>query len=151
MWAGPTSTPIVLKKSRACSTTAFFRRSRVDPRVRYAIERTLLAWVRTGLALMGLGFVVVRFGLFLGEIEAVRQYPMPKASAGFSLWIGTALILLAVLVNLLISAEHLRLMRQIPSMPPYGGVRSWLLGVGVSLVLATLGMAMAAYLVLVGH
>ena len=121
-----------------------------DPRVRYAIERTLLAWVRTGLALMGFGFVVARFGLFLHEIEAVRQNAMPKASTGLSLWIGTALILLGVFVNLLVSAEHLRLMRQIQSVPPYG-VRSWLLGVGVSLVLAMLGIAMAVYLVVVGH
>ena len=30
-----------------------------DPRVRFAAERTLLAWVRTGLAMMGFGFVVV--------------------------------------------------------------------------------------------
>ena len=121
-----------------------------DPRVRYAIERTLLAWVRTGLALMGFGFVVARFGLFLHEIEAVRQNALPKASTGLSLWIGTALILLGVLVNLLVPAEHLRLMRQIQSVPPYG-VRSWLLGVGVSLVLAMLGIAMAVYLVFVGH
>jgi hypothetical protein len=52
--------------------------------------------------------------------------------------------------NLLVSAEHLRLMRQIQSVPPYG-LRSWLLGVGVSLVLAMLGIAMAVYLVFVGH
>lgn len=121
-----------------------------DPRIRYAIERTLLAWVRTGLALMGFGFVVARFGLFLHEIEAVRQNAMPKASTGLSLWIGTALILLGVLVNLLVSAEHLRLMRQLQSVPPYG-LRSWLLGVGVSLVLTMLGIAMAVYLVFVGH
>ena len=74
----------------------------------------------------------------------------PKASTGLSLWIGTALILLGVLVNLLVSAEHLRLMRQIQSAPPYG-VRSWLMGIGVSLVLAMLGIAMAGYLVFVGH
>jgi uncharacterized membrane protein YidH (DUF202 family) len=53
---------------------------------------------------MGFGFVVARFGLFLHEIEAVRQNAMPKASTGLSLWIGTALILLGVLVNLLVSA-----------------------------------------------
>jgi putative membrane protein len=93
---------------------------------------------------------VARFGLFLHEIEAVRQNAMPKASTGLSLWIGTALILLGVLVNLLVSAEHLRLMRQIQSVPPYG-LRSWLLGVGVSLVLAMLGIAMAVYLIFVGH
>ena len=121
-----------------------------DPRVRFAIERTLLAWVRTGLALMGFGFVVARFGLFLREIEAVRQAAPLKASTGLSLWIGTALILLGVLVNLLVSAEHLRLMRQVQSGPPYG-VRSWLLGIGVALVLALLGIAMAVYLVFVGQ
>ncbi len=121
-----------------------------DPRVRYAIERTLLAWVRTGLALMGFGFVVTRFGLLLHDIEAVRQNAIPKASTGLSLWIGIALILLGVVVNLLVSAEHLRLMRQFQSVPPYG-LHSWLLGVGVSLVLAMLGIAMAVYLVFVGQ
>jgi uncharacterized membrane protein YidH (DUF202 family) len=35
----------------------------LDPRVYFAAERTLLAWVRTGLALMGFGFVVARFPL----------------------------------------------------------------------------------------
>jgi uncharacterized membrane protein YidH (DUF202 family) len=36
-----------------------------------AAERTLLAWIRTGLALMGSGFVVARFGLFLQQDESV--------------------------------------------------------------------------------
>ncbi len=46
-----------------------------DPRVRSAAERTLLAWMRTGLALMGFGFVVARFGLFLREIAAAGNVP----------------------------------------------------------------------------
>ncbi|MBN2023041.1 MAG: DUF202 domain-containing protein [Pirellulales bacterium] len=120
-----------------------------DPRVRFAIERTLLAWVRTGLALMGFGFVVARFGLFLREIEAAHQAAPPKTPTGLSLWIGTALILLGVIVNLLASAEHLWLMRQVQSEPPYG-VRSWLLGVGVAFILAILGVVMAVYLVFIG-
>lgn len=41
-----------------------------DPRVFFAAERTLLAWVRTALGLIGLGFVVARFGLFLRVIRA---------------------------------------------------------------------------------
>ena len=31
-----------------------------DPRVFFAAERTLLAWVRTGLTIMAFGFVVAR-------------------------------------------------------------------------------------------
>ena len=33
-----------------------------------ANTRTLLAWLRTGIALIGLGFVVARFGLFLQQL-----------------------------------------------------------------------------------
>jgi putative membrane protein len=117
-----------------------------DPRVRFAIERTLLAWVRTGLALMGFGFIVARFGLFLREMLAIREETAVVASTGLSLWIGTALILLGVAVNLLVSAEHIRLMRRVRTGPPYG-IRSWLTGVAVALVLAVLGLAMAINLI----
>jgi putative membrane protein len=33
-----------------------------------ANERTLLAWIRTGIALMAFGFAIARFGLFLREV-----------------------------------------------------------------------------------
>ena len=65
-----------------------------------AAERTLLAWIRTGLALMGFGFVVARFGLFLQELQ-VAQHILPPRSYGLSLWFGTALIALGVIVNIL--------------------------------------------------
>jgi putative membrane protein len=69
-----------------------------------ANERTLLAWIRTAIALMGLGFVVARFGLFLREISATGG---SQASATESVWsgpIGIALVaagLVAVLVSTL--------------------------------------------------
>jgi hypothetical protein len=59
-----------------------------------AAERTFLAWIRTGLALMGFGFVVARFGLFLQQIQVVQQAPSAQ-SYGLSLWFGTALIAVA--------------------------------------------------------
>lgn len=49
-----------------------------------AAERTYLAWIRTGLALMGFGFVVARFGLFLKQLELI-QHAQSRASYGLSL------------------------------------------------------------------
>jgi putative membrane protein len=50
-----------------------------DPRVRFAGERTLRAWVRTALELMGFGFVVTRFGVFLHELAPLRPDGLPPA------------------------------------------------------------------------
>ena len=44
-----------------------------------AAERTFLAWIRTGLALMGFGFVVARFGLFLQQLE-LNEHPRLASS-----------------------------------------------------------------------
>src|SRR5258708_15483926 len=63
-----------------------------DPRIYFAAERTFLAWIRTGLALMGFGFVVARFGLFLRESAAASHVSEVK-SYGFSIWAGTAMVL----------------------------------------------------------
>ena len=69
-----------------------------DPRVLFAAERTLLAWQRSAIALMGFGFVVERFGLFL---QLVAHTPPSAAHRGFTLWIGIALLLLGAAANLI--------------------------------------------------
>src|ERR1700704_5272211 len=83
-----------------------------DPRVYFAAERTLLAWIRTGLAMMGFGFVVARFGLFLRELQASHKGEFVPPTHG-SLWFGTALVLMGVIVNLLAALQHTRLVRQL--------------------------------------
>lgn len=118
-----------------------------DPRVRLAGERTLLAWIRTGLAMMGFGFVVARFGIFLREFSGPLQHT-GSASLGLSVWIGTALILLGVVVNVLAAREHVVFLRRLKRGQPYQPPR-WSLGVLAALVLATFGIGMTAYLLLV--
>jgi putative membrane protein len=114
-----------------------------DPRVGLAAERTLLAWVRTGLAMMGFGFVVAKFGLFLHEIAAPNV--APRAESGVSLAIGGTLVVLGVGVNVLAAVQHLRLLRRLERGEPYRP-SAWSLGVAVTLLLAAVGVALTAYL-----
>ena len=79
----------------------------LDPRVPLALERTFLAWVRTGLAMMGFGFVVARFGLFLRELEAVNRGEVRHGHV-FSMYTGTALILMGVVVTFYASVLYRR-------------------------------------------
>lgn len=110
-----------------------------------AAERTFLAWIRTGLALMGFGFVVARFGLFLQQLQVV-EHASAAQSYGVSLWFGTALIAVGVVVNLLSAWHHLRFVRELnrggpmPSRPSTQAVL-------IALFLALVGLAMAIYLV----
>jgi putative membrane protein len=116
-----------------------------DPRVYLAAERNLLAWVRTGLALMGFGFVVARFGLFLHEVAALATLAPAPGSPGFSLWIGTLLIGLGVAVTLLAALRHLAMVRSFERGAADAARRSGL-AVAVAFGLAAIGLALAVYL-----
>lgn len=116
-----------------------------DPRVLFAAERTLLAWIRTGLALMGFGFVVARFGLFLNEI-ALTQAVAPPRRHGLSIWVGTTLVVLGVIVNVWSGVRHWRTIKRYQRgdllvFHPFS------LGVLLAIVLGIVGLLMAAYLV----
>jgi uncharacterized protein (DUF302 family)/uncharacterized membrane protein YidH (DUF202 family) len=112
-----------------------------------AAERTLLAWIRTGLALMGFGFVVARFGLFLQELQVV-QHTQSAQSFGFSLWFGTALIAVGVIMNVFAGWRHAKLVRELDrgDTARAGSSRQ---AVAIAFFLALVGLAMAIYLVLV--
>lgn len=118
-----------------------------DPRVYFAAERTFLAWIRTGLGLMGVGFAVSRFGLFLREVQATEIH-LPVHSRGVSAWSGIALVFLGVAVNVNAAVKHYQIVRELSS-------GSWIPGrvstsaVILAGILAAVGVAMAVYLTLV--
>ena len=118
-----------------------------DPRVYFAAERTLLAWLRTGLGLMGVGFAVARFGLFLREMQANPLHTTAHAT-GLSLWSGVGLVALGVVVNVAALVRHVQLTRELSTGEWVPG-RISRQGVALAAVLACIGAGMAVYLVLV--
>jgi putative membrane protein len=105
----------------------------------------MLAWIRTGLAMMGFGFVVARFGLFVRELAITEG--RPTHTPGMSVWIGTALVVLGIAVLLFAAAGHARFLRRLAAGQPYQPPR-WSLGVVVSCLLAAIGIGMTVYLLL---
>ena len=59
-----------------------------------ANERTFLAWVRTSIAIISLGFVVAKFSLWLDQLAAQLQPQMPAHRVGASMPIGVTMMAL---------------------------------------------------------
>lgn len=83
-----------------------------DPRVFFAAERTMLAWVRTGITIMAFGFVVARFGLFLRLVELQAG---ATATHGVSPYIGASLVILGVLATAGGAVQYQRFCHTIPA------------------------------------
>jgi putative membrane protein len=114
-----------------------------DPRVYFAAERTMLAWLRTGIAIMAFGFVVARFGLFLRLMQAQAG---PIVSHGVSPYLGTALVGLGVLATAGGAVQYQLYCRTLPAGDrPRTSSIGFLLGLSWALVL--IGIALGIVLV----
>ncbi len=117
-----------------------------DPRVFFAAERTLLAWVRSSITVIALGFVVSRFGLFL---ELLRVQGTAPDQSLHSHWASTALgIALVVLGSFLPIAalyNHTKYVRSLPNEDVPNLPIPWLTP-ALALSQSMIGFLMAAYL-----
>jgi putative membrane protein len=115
-----------------------------DPRIFFAAERSLLAWNRTCLAMMGFGFVIERFGLFLRLMDPLHAHA-PRTGASF--WVGMALMVFSALLACLSTLSFRTVVRhltphQIPSS------RFPRLALVANLGVAAAGLALTVYLAL---
>ncbi len=80
-----------------------------------ANERTFLAWVRTGIALMGFGFVIVKFALFIRQISSmlVADKQIPVQGKGYSAVIGVVMVVLGALMVALSYVRYRNIEKQL--------------------------------------
>lgn len=84
-----------------------------------ANERTFLAWVRTGIAVIALGFVVEKFNVFITTLAGVKLSDvavlsrLERLSGPLGYYDGIALIVFGIALVVLAAVRFLRLERMI--------------------------------------
>jgi putative membrane protein len=110
-----------------------------------ANERTFLAWIRTSIAVISLGFVVAKFGLWLGELAAHVAPQLQQLRTGSSIPIGIAMIAFGGLLAILAAWRYHVVNHQIEQ----GDVTADRgLVILVTVLVALLSMVMIAYMLI---
>ncbi len=117
-------------------------------RTRMALERTIMAWVRTSTALIGFGFTIVQFFQRLDAMKSARPPMAPHTARYFGMSLivaGVAAIVLATLQYLSV-ARYLRLGEfRVLVARPKAHVPSPLLGIAALLLLIGVGTLVAVW------
>jgi len=113
-----------------------------------ANERTFLAWIRTCIAVISLGFVIARFGVWLRELGTQLAPRTESRSTSFSLFVGVAMMALGSGLTLLAALRYHSINRSIGRgefQPDKGLV------ILVTISVSLLGLVMIAYLLLTAN
>jgi putative membrane protein len=118
-----------------------------------ANERTFLAWVRTGIAVIAFGFVVEKFNLFVltmasvASVDAGRRLQIERASGPLGRYDGLILVLVGLALIAAAAVRFVRTGQQLDDEVVHsaGSLRAELI---LSAVLALVVAGISAYLVL---
>jgi inner membrane protein YidH len=107
-----------------------------------ANERTFLAWVRTGAAIVVFGFAIGRFSLAMRQLTALQGHAV--RTAGLSVWMGAGTIVagVALVVAGLLRYRKTRAQLDAGTFEPAGFVLDF-----ITLLTLLFGLALAGYLI----
>jgi len=84
-----------------------------SPADHLANERTFLAWIRTSIALMGFGFVIVKFALFIRQITIALGQKVVVQEKGYSAIIGVIMVALGAIMARLAFLRYRNIEKQL--------------------------------------
>ncbi len=126
-----------------------------DPRVYFAGERTFLAWVRSGITLMALGFVVAKFGFIVGLITQGRSITQPRDASLSAMinaygtnYLGVLVLIIGVLIILIAQYNHQAFVSNLPSKDVPQLPITWLPAL-LTYTMALAGILLSVYLILI--
>jgi putative membrane protein len=107
-----------------------------------ANERTFLAWVRTGAAIVVFGFAIGRFAIAMRQLTELQGHPV--RTAGVSVWLGSFTIGAGVLLVVAGLARYRKTRTQLDAgtFEPAGFVLDL-----ITIVTVVFGLALAGYLI----
>lgn len=113
-----------------------------DPRVLFAAERTLLAWNRTAVALITLGFVIERFGLFIHTLHLSTD----TGQRDLSFFVGLSLIGFASVMCILSVLQFRHVLKNLSPAEIPQGYNLWY-AIVLNIAVTLLGGLLIVYLV----
>lgn len=111
-------------------------------------ERTLLAWIRTGMGIMVFGFVAVKFSLFIKQLPAKYLPDTTVPSSNFSIYLGIGLLVAGALTIIL---SYIRYMHTVKLLKQGKFQYSTRLLTFIAMALFFMSIALIAYLVIAAY
>jgi putative membrane protein len=108
-----------------------------SPADHLANERTFLAWIRTSIALMGFGFVIVKFAIFIRQITIALGEKGLASGKGYSANIGVIMVALGAILATLAYLRYRSIEKQLNNNIYF--TSNWMITlVTVSLIIASI-------------
>lgn len=138
---------ILTRKSQYLTNRKKMEKRQFNPTDHLANERTFLAWIRTSIAIMAFGFVVVKFALFVKQISFLlngKDSGVVLPNRGYSAVLGIVLVALGTLMALLAYVRYKSIEKQLSTNTFYPSFTLTLL---FTIAIIIIGLLLVIYLI----